>query len=214
MGGRARLETRDDVFDDFDRFFRAERDRYKSKFLGFTTELTKQAGQAGINLVAKLAGGTAEVFDVKKPSVIARIADTLGKRSKLINQHTADVIKRELTDALQNVESIQEIRDRLTAKYAEMSEGRAENIARTEVLNASSSAELEGYKQMGVERKEWIAELDDRTRDTHAEADGQVVGIEEPFVVGASLMEAPGLGDDPGEVCNCRCTVAPVASED
>lgn len=52
----------------------------------------------------------------------------------------------------------------------------------------------------------WVALLDDKTREEHADADGQVVGIDEPFIVGGEELEYPG--DDNGSdwnICNCRC---------
>lgn len=200
--------------DDLDGFFAGEQQRYVSKFLVFQTQLVKAAGSKGARIAAAMLGKRPKVFDVNKPSVQNFIADDLAKRSRLITESTARIVKGELLDAVNNQQGIFEMRDRLTAKFADMTEHRAEAIARTEVGRASSHAELEGYREMGVERKEWIAELDDRTRDAHAEADGQTVGINEMFDVGGELLEAPGMGSDPGNSINCRCAVAPVASED
>ncbi len=49
---------------------------------------------------------------------------------------------------------------------------------------------------------------DSKTREDHAEADGQEVGMDEPFDVGGEQLMYPG---DPagsaGNVINCRCTV-------
>jgi len=57
-------------------------------------------------------------------------------------------------------------------------------------------------------QKEWVAVLDSRTRPTHVAADGQVVGINENFVVGGYQMRFPtdsSLGAPAGEIVNCRC---------
>lgn len=62
--------------------------------------------------------------------------------------------------------------------------------------------------------KQWDATLDGNTRDTHIELDGQVVGIDEEFVIpstGARAMFAGGFGD-PSEDCNCRCCILQRAS--
>lgn len=207
-------QRRFDVLDDIDGFFDGERGKYVSKFLGFTTSLTKAAGTRAARVAADLLNVKAQVFDINRKSVRDFIADDLARRSKLINASTARIIKADLVEAVNSQQSIFEIRDRLTDRYRQFTESRAENIARTEVVRASSAAEVEAYRQMGVEYKEWIAESDDRVRDSHADVDGKVVGIDEMFVVGSSVMYAPGMGDDPAEVCNCRCAVAPVASED
>lgn len=54
----------------------------------------------------------------------------------------------------------------------------------------------------------WVSAGDNLVRDTHAEADGQVKPINEPFEVGDSLMMYPcdnSLGAGAEEIVNCRC---------
>ena len=54
----------------------------------------------------------------------------------------------------------------------------------------------------------WDSTGDARTRETHAAADGQVVGQGEAFNVGGALLMFPGdtsLGAPAGETINCRC---------
>lgn len=57
-------------------------------------------------------------------------------------------------------------------------------------------------------KKEWSAILDDRTRTAHRLADGQVVDIDEDFIVDGEPLMYPG--DDSrasiGNTINCRCT--------
>lgn len=54
--------------------------------------------------------------------------------------------------------------------------------------------------------KEWNAEEDERTRPSHAKANGQTVKADRKFRVGKSMMEAPGDPSAPiGERINCRC---------
>lgn len=59
-------------------------------------------------------------------------------------------------------------------------------------------------------KKRWYAIIDDVTRETHIEADGQTVDIDKPFHVGGSLLLYPtdtSLGADIEEVANCRCWI-------
>lgn len=94
---------------------------------------------------------------------------------------------------------------------------RRESIARTETMRASNAGSFELYRHAGVPQKEWLATGDDRTRDTHMEANGQVVAVESPFTVGGYQMMYPGdasLGAPPEEYINCRCTPLPVIAED
>jgi len=93
---------------------------------------------------------------------------------------------------------------------------RREAIARTETIRASNAGSFELYRHAQVPKKEWLATGDDRTRDTHMEANGQVVAVEAPFIVGGYQMMYPGdasLGAPPEEYIFCRCTVLPVIEE-
>lgn len=87
---------------------------------------------------------------------------------------------------------------------------RAERIARTETHSAANSGAVQAARRTGLRlRKEWAAEDGPRTRPTHREADGQIVGMDEPFLVGDSRLMFPG---DPNgsaeEVIHCRCATA------
>lgn len=88
---------------------------------------------------------------------------------------------------------------------------RLETIARTETMRASNAGAFNLYKAWGTTQKEWLATGDGRTRDSHAAANGQVVDIDQPFIVGGAPMQYPGDPNAPlSEVANCRCTVIPV----
>lgn len=108
-----------------------------------------------------------------------------------------------------------EIRDSLRRAVAgEISEGQLDNDLRTIAHNAETLDDfLSESTSPGSEfdtdpKKEWNAILDSRTRETHAEADGQVVGLMEYFHVGDSLLMFPGdtsANPDGKEIFNCRC---------
>lgn len=53
---------------------------------------------------------------------------------------------------------------------------------------------------------------DGRTRESHAEADGQIVGINEQFEVGGELLDFPGDGS-PENTYNCRCAIGYVEED-
>lgn len=56
--------------------------------------------------------------------------------------------------------------------------------------------------------KRWEAVMDDKTRDAHAEADGQEVGLLEPFNVDGEELLYPGDPEgSPENIINCRCSV-------
>lgn len=106
----------------------------------------------------------------------------------------------------------------LQSANAEVWQNRAQTIARTETFAArnaghyASAAAVAG--QIGEDpeavAKQWNASRDTRTRESHADANGQtVIGMHTPFTIGDSQLQFPGDPDAPGrEVINCRCWVA------
>jgi len=132
------------------------------------------------------------------------------KHSKLVNDTTADEISKILADARANGESIADMVAK-TKQYFDGISYRAERVARTNVIAVNNASAQDVYVENGVKKHEWLATNDDRTRDDHAEADGQVRDIDEPFDVGGEKLMYPG---DPAgsaeETISCRCTELPV----
>jgi hypothetical protein len=117
----------------------------------------------------------------------------------------------ELLEGFSQGDSVAELRDRLTSTIRGMSDGRAEVIARTEVIgasNAGSLAQVEALGEFGPKSKRWLATLDNKTRPTHAAADGQVVPVKAKFDVGGFALARPHDPSGPAsETVNCRCTL-------
>lgn len=64
--------------------------------------------------------------------------------------------------------------------------------------------------------KTWVTVLDERTRQAHVIADGQMVVTDKPFNVDGELLLFPGdssLGASAGNIINCRCSVHYSAEE-
>ena len=77
------------------------------------------------------------------------------------------------------------------------------NVARSYQCNQEAIQQNKTYKR-------WVSIMDEHTRPDHKEADGQIVKINDPFVVGDSLLNCPrdfSLGATPSEIINCRCSV-------
>lgn len=114
----------------------------------------------------------------------------------------------ELTEGMQEGESIPTLAKRVMGAV-DVAAPRAEVIARTEIIRASNSGSIMTMRASGlVVRKKWLATPDARTRVTHREANDQLVGLDDPFIVGGSTLDHPGdpLGP-PEETINCRCVM-------
>lgn len=130
--------------------------------------------------------------------------------AKAINSTTMDAIRKALAEGFSAGESIQQLSKRIEGYFEGNAKARATMVSRTETIAASNAGAVDRYKKEGVKQKEWFAAMDERTRDTHLAANGQIVGIDEYFKVGSDYMQAPGQGSDPSENIFCRCVVLPV----
>lgn len=123
-------------------------------------------------------------------------------------------ITSHVTQGILQGESIPKLAKRLsnTVGNNRASAVRTARTAITSCENAGRQMVYERAADMGIQlKKQWMATLDDRTRDDHADADGQTVDINEKFEVGGEEMEYPGdMSASPGNVYNCRCTTITV----
>ena len=96
----------------------------------------------------------------------------------------------------------------------EASAYQAMRIARTESTRNYTQGHLQVYdnlEDVGIKaRKQWVATLDTRTRDTHGILDGQYADEDGLFHIHGDSAEGPGLFSDPAESINCRCRVIEV----
>lgn len=82
----------------------------------------------------------------------------------------------------------------------------AKRDARTAVTGLDGILSTDAMRRQGFGYKQWVARHDERTRSTHAAADGQRVPVDQPFSVGGVPLDHPGDRRGPaGEVINCRC---------
>lgn len=82
---------------------------------------------------------------------------------------------------------------------------RVQNTAR--IISIEKTEEAAGRLGIKIERV-WLATLDNRTRDTHQEMDGQVADENGLFhYPSGGTTPAPGIEGPAEEVINCRCTV-------
>lgn len=88
---------------------------------------------------------------------------------------------------------------------------RAANVAVNESNVVFGHEEYENAKALGKKWKIWKTERDNRVRPTHVEVEGVKIPIDEPFLVGNSLLLYPKdttYDPDPKEIVNCRCVAS------
>ena len=108
-------------------------------------------------------------------------------------------------------ESIPNISKRIM-NVQEMNKDAAIRSARTIVTGAENKGRMDSYhraEQDGIIlEKEWLATTDSRTRDWHAELDGQTRPIDKPFENAIGKIMFPGdPSADGANVYNCRCSL-------
>ena len=199
---------------------RAETALKKSKDDGqqLLLKLAKEtAGTVGSQISKQLKSGIAhehkdavqDFINEFGPDVLTYLLQQAGQNITQINATTLAQIQSELSDGVAAGESIPALAKRIDNLYLEqIIPNRSKTIARTETTSASNYGSIQAAKQSGLTlTKVWLATPDSRTREDHAEADGQEVGIDEAFEVGGEQLAYPG--DPAGSASNiisCRCT--------
>lgn len=166
---------------------------------------------------ARLAERFGLAFDIEAPYAQRFITSRAKRLAGQVTDTTYESIKAQLAQGVGLGEDIDALAARVRHVFAVASDSRATTIARTEVISAFNGSATEVAREVGgdvIGGQEWIATRDARVRATHADADGQVVGLDELFNVGGFDIDYPG-GDGPAEeVVNCRCTVAFLTPEE
>jgi len=183
-------------------------------FVGVEKPFLLQTLKQTARQIFALTGDDIDVFDLQKRRITNYLERQSLTASKSVTDTTVDDVRRQLSEGVKNNESIPEIQNRIEKYFDESAKFRAEAIARTEIGNAAGFGQQEAYMQSEVvEKKEWVATLDDRVRDDHADADGQIVSKNQPFDVGGDDMMFPrdgSRGASVDQIVNCRCTTVPV----
>jgi SPP1 gp7 family putative phage head morphogenesis protein len=109
------------------------------------------------------------------------------------------VVTRGARSGYTNSEIAEEIQGRFN-----VSESRAEFIARDQVAKFNGDLTKLRYQNVGINRYEWSTSGDERVRDSHAEKDGNIYSFDDP----------PSDTGNPGDDFQCRCVAIPVFDEE
>lgn len=122
-------------------------------------------------------------------------------------------VRNAVTQGIIQGESIPDITKRMAGELGSSNAKHMTMFARTAVTGAQNAGRVEmlhNAQDMGIQvKKKWLATLDDRTRDSHADLDGTEVDVDEPFITnnGNEIMYPGDPNAAPEEVYNCRCTL-------
>src|SRR5258708_4340316 len=150
-------------------------------------------------------------FNLYSPDVLVYLLTMAGTKVQQIDAYTLALLQSELADGVEAGESIAQLSQRVDDLYlSEIIPNRSQVIAATEVVAASNYGSQEAAKASDLWlEKVWLGRNDGHTRPDHREADGQTVGMDEPFEVGGDQLMYPGdisLGAGADQIVNCRCT--------
>jgi len=154
-------------------------------------------------------------FDFSNPRATAFLRAQEQQFAEFVNETTWDKLRNSLADGLEAGESVDNLAERVRQIFDNATTNRAYAIARTEVIGATNAGTHMTFEESGVvEKKSWLSSRDSNVRPSHQAADGQVVGLNEPFNVGGYALMFPGDPNAPPEErIQCRCTFLPVLKE-
>ena len=114
-----------------------------------------------------------------------------------------------IESAILNGKSVDKIAEDLQDRMENVNERSAIKMARTAVTSAQNNGTLDSFydaQEMGIDiQKEWESTLDDRTRPSHRELDGERRDLDEKFSNGLQYPGDPS--GNPDEIYWCRCTL-------
>jgi SPP1 gp7 family putative phage head morphogenesis protein len=193
----------------------------KNKFMSafFVSDVKYQAPN---NLIKEISI-TGDVELVKKikdielrrqaQGYISKAGATLSQIIKDNNQSSLTKVYKVLKNGLINGTSYAKQAKAIKSEFGKNAYN-AIRVARTEGNRNASAGAYENTQDLikqGINtRRQWIATLDDRTRDTHARLDGQFEDKNGLFWIGSDSARYPGDFANAGENINCRCTTIDV----
>ncbi len=135
-----------------------------------------------------------------------------------VNTYTYALLQNTLIDGMRAGDDIRMLTNRINGIFDFNEKYRARRIARTEVNAAANFGSYQSSIQSGVVwGHQWIAALDERTRDDHRELGaGQVKReLNTTFTMASTGDELLHPGDqvgNPASWINCRCTLMPLTN--
>jgi hypothetical protein len=147
-------------------------------------------------------------WDIAHPLSKELLAKAGLRTGERLTEAVQPILREVITAAYAEGLSVKDTAERIRLAIRDAAPWQAEMLARTDLVSLSNGGSVMAAKMVGMPYKQWQATLDAKTREEHADADGQIVPMDQPFDVGGELLDYPGdpAGSD-ANVANCRCTV-------
>lgn len=154
-------------------------------------------------------------FETNTPRIKKFIKNNMQRVSDSILDTTYDLLQNELDSGKTGTE----LTDGIKSLFDGMAETRADVIARSESILSSNYGLQEGYKQGGVEVKEWYATEDERECEYCSALHNETKDITDDFLAQGDVVKGTDGGeftadyrsiDVPPLHANCRCVLIPV----
>jgi len=179
----------DPILDDIAREIRAGRQAFEADATTYVAQAFAQ-GVEHVNTDLQID------FTLSNERAKKLIQTQASRFAKDVTETTKTDLLAALREGIDAGESSKELYDRAKQYYDASKDYRAENAARTETARAYSTANLEGYKEAGFAKHEWV-------KDTERHAENEDVGaipIGDAFPSGSTMA---------GDECNCGCDTVP-----
>lgn len=154
-------------------------------------------------------------FNLEDPFILEFIDKYSYEFADAIDAYTEESLKTVLQMGMEEGLGMPGIADLIQDVFTDMSDYRAETIARTETIRASNAASEMAYIQSGVvEGKQWLVTDDEITCDRCMPLNGIVVGLGENFFEGEDSDNPYNDVPYPPLHPRCRCTTITVLKKD
>lgn len=223
-----RMRSRESIPEDWDPYNRPEWiKKFRIGIRPILSEIVEDAGETEMDQLDEIVNergarqdesGTITLdFKMDLPEVRRFLERQAQRFAVEVEETTWEALKASLQSGFDEGDQMIKLMSRVEDVMAHRIRSSSETIARSETLTALNGGAFEAYKQSGVvEKKAWLAGLDDRTRANHIEAhrtyQTSPIPLDEDFKVGA------GSGPHPGEIgvaeedINCRCSIQPIVN--
>lgn len=159
------------------------------------------------SLVRKAYGVSPTNIDQKRYDYLLRTwAEDNAKLITDIPAKTMRQVRNETIDALVSGKTVDQMKEAVLERM-DVSDSRAELIARDQVSKLNADLTESRQKDSGVERYIWRTMQDERVRDEHADCDGETFSWDSDVSEGG--VSKPD-GNDPGGDFQCRCFAEPM----